>query len=112
MVNGEVRIEAGTDAWQRALKRAAARSYQLIHYRTHDEGYGAVSHVYKVASASDPGTYRWVCLTQTRLGWSCQCDCPAGERDVPCVHAALALRAAGVLTAPAPVIFGTPDQAA
>jgi hypothetical protein len=100
MVNGETRIEAGADEWQRALKRAAARSYHLIYARSYDEGYGAVSHVYKVASASEPGTFRWVSLTQTALGWSCQCDCPAGERDKPCVHAALALREVGVLSDP------------
>ncbi len=100
MVNGEVRIDAGADAWQRALKRAAARAYQLIHFRTYSGGYGDTTHVYKVASASEPGTYRWVSLTQTPLGWSVMCDCPAGERDVPCVHAALALREVGVLDAP------------
>ena len=101
MVNGEVRIDASADAWQRALKRAAARAYQLIHFRTYSGGYGDTTHVYKVASASEPATFRWVALTQTALGWSCQCDCTAGERDVPCVHAALALREAGVLDAPA-----------
>ena len=100
MANGEVRIEAGADDWQRALKRAAARAYQLIHFRTYGSEYGDTTHVYKVASASEPSTFRWVPLTQTALGWSCQCDCPAGERDVPCVHAALALREAGALDAP------------
>ncbi len=100
MVNGEVRIDAGAEQWQRALKRAAARAYQLIHCRTYASGYGEETRVYKVASASEPNTFRWVALTQTPLGWSCQCDCPAGERDVPCVHAALALREVGVLDAP------------
>ncbi len=101
MVNGEVRINAGAEQWQRALKRAAARAYQLIHFRTYASGYGEETRVYKVASASEPGNFRWVALTQTALGWSCQCDCPAGERDVPCVHAALALREVGVLADPA-----------
>ena len=100
MVSGEIRIEAGVKQWQRALEHAAAQRNELVLLRVYSHGYGCGARVYKVASASEPGSFRWVNFTQTGCGWVVQCDGPAGKRDVPCVHATLALREVGVLAGP------------
>lgn len=103
MVGTYQAVQPGADDWRRALIRARARAYELEFVReVITRGY--FTNVWRVASASEPGSYRYVSLTRLSDGWAITCDCPAGQHDKPCVHAALALREVGVLSDSSPLV--------
>lgn len=93
-----VRFAADEDVWRRAIRRAAARPYDVEYVTSRPDAKGVELHFYKVSSASMTGDWHWVVTFETAAGHAVSCDCQAGQRNVVCAHAALILVARGVLT--------------
>ena len=109
-----VKIQAQiTPSWQRAAERAyqdrqAGRTAERIGCKT-----------YRVASASGNGFH--IVTIQSVVNLQATCDCTAGQRGLPCRHAAAALCEATRIiaaaereraSAPAPAAALTPERRA
>jgi hypothetical protein len=111
VIRTQAQFTAESDVWQRALIRATARPYlwMIVDESEHND---LPTTTFRVSSASEAGRWHWVVVATDGAGASLFYDCPAGQHNKPCAHMAIALREVGLLTAPAPVTFSAPDEAA
>ncbi len=85
------------DAWRRALKRAAARPYSVEYVATWKDARGVPIRFFRVNSNSQHGEFYSLSVARVSSGWTITCDCPAGQNNRVCAHAAVVLLEAGIL---------------
>jgi hypothetical protein len=94
-------FNAGQDAWRRALLRARARAYVVEFLQTREIN-GVVMSFFRVNSNTHPGDWHYLSVLRLEHGFAVNCDCPAGEHNKVCVHAAVVLRKMSILDDPDP----------
>jgi hypothetical protein len=83
--------------WARALHRAEANRVIVVPIEQSADA-GAERHYFKARSVSRPDSVtHGIVITCDGAGVQVRCSCEGGQKGLPCMHAAQALRAAGLL---------------
>ena len=82
--------------WARALHRAEANNVLVLCVESMTEGYDTLEW-WKAKSVSRPDRSHGIRVEYTAEGVDVICSCEGGQKQLPCMHAAQVLRAAGML---------------